>query len=109
MYLLQRKFQCDIIHALHNRRTPSLSFALHGGVCCSRHEFMAITGHNGHARTDGYFMIESHLLFFNFIFLNIYIYSTDTAFLGYLNYKVHYKYSSNECTYFNELLVFRSK
>ncbi len=59
-----------------------LSFALHGYVCCSRHEYMAITVHsenyNGHARTDGYFIIESHY------FLKIYIYSINTAFLGYL-------------------------
>ncbi len=71
---------------------------------------MAITGHsenyNGHARADGYFIIKSHLLFFNFIFKHIYLFYKYS--LSWVPcYKVQYKYSSNECTYFNELLVFR--
>ncbi len=58
---------------------------------------MEITGHsenyNGHARIGGYFMTESHLLFYNFIFKHVYLfYKYSIYWVPY--YKVQYKYNS---------------
>ncbi len=60
----------------------TISFTLHRGMSCSRHEYMAITdyseNYNGHACIGGYFIIESHLLFFNFIFKHIYLFYNNS-------------------------------